>query len=342
MAGSLPLAAVLGCSGPSLTGAERDFFRDADPLGFILFARNCKNPRQVRALVDSLRACVGRADAPVLIDQEGGRVARLGPPHWRAAPAMARFGEMARHSSIKATEAAWLNARLIAADLHDLGITVDCAPVLDVPHAGAHDVIGDRAPGTSADIAMMVGGAFADGLLEGGVLPVIKHIPGHGRAAADSHHALPVVRTPVTELASTDFSPFRALSDLPWAMTAHVLFTALDDRRPATTSRAVVDTVIRHHIGFDGVLITDDLSMKALSGTLAERTEAALEAGCDVVLHCNADMAEMREVAAACRPLAARARERLDRGEAMRRAAAPLDRAMATARLAELFEEQAA
>lgn len=342
MAGPLPLAAVLGCSGTALTGAERDFFRDADPLGFILFARNCKNPHQVRTLVDSLRECVGRADAPILIDQEGGRVARLGPPHWRAAPPMARFGELARRSSIKATEAAWLNARLIAADLRDLGITVDCAPVLDVLHPGAHDVIGDRAPGTSADIVMMVGGAFADGLLEGGVLPVIKHIPGHGRATVDSHHTLPVVRTSVSELASTDFSPFRALSDLPWAMTAHVLYTALDDGEPATTSRVVVDTVIRNHIGFDGVLITDDLSMKALSGTLAERTEAAFKAGCDVVLHCSGDMAEMREVAGACRPLTARAGERVDRGEAMRRNAAPLDWAVASARLSELFEDQAA
>jgi beta-N-acetylhexosaminidase len=342
MARRFPLAAVLGCSGTVPSCAERDFYRDADPLGFILFARNCENPDQVRALVDSLRECVGRADAPVLIDQEGGRVARLGPPHWRAAPAMARFGELARRSSVRATEAAWLNARLIAADLHDLGITVDCAPVLDVPHAGAHDIIGDRAPGTSADIAMLVGGAFADGLLEGGVLPVIKHIPGHGRATADSHQSLPVVKTPVTELASTDFSPFRALADLPWAMTAHVLYTALDDQEPATTSRAVVEAVIRDHIGFDGVLMTDDLSMQALSGSLAERTKAALDAGCDLVLHCNGDMDEMKQVAGACRRLTAKAHERVERGEAMRRTAAPLDRNMALARLAELFEDRAA
>lgn len=342
MAKRLPLAVVLGCSGTKLTKAERDFFKDADPLGFILFSRNCENPDQVRSLVESMRKCVGRADAPVLIDQEGGRVARLGPPHWRVAPAMTRFGELARRSSVRATEAAWLNARLIAADLHELGITVNCAPVLDVPHAGAHDIIGDRAPGTSADIAMLVGGAFADGLLEGGVLPVIKHIPGHGRASADSHQSLPVVKTPVTELASTDFSPFRALSDLPWAMTAHVLYTALDDQEPATTSRSVIEAVIRDHIGFDGVLITDDLSMQALSGSLADRAKAALNAGCDVVLHCNGDMAEMQEVVGACRRLSLKAQARIERGEAMRRTAAPLDRKMAQARLAELFEDRAA
>jgi beta-N-acetylhexosaminidase len=255
---------------------------------------------------------------------------------------MARFGELARRSSVRATEAAWINARLIAAELHELGVTVNCAPVLDVPHAGAHDIIGDRACGTSADITMLVGGAFADGLLEGGILPVMKHIPGHGRATADSHQALPVVKTPVSELASTDFSPFRALSDLPWAMTAHVLYTALDDQDPATTSKALVETVIRDHIGFDGVLITDDLSMQALSGSLAERTKAALKAGCDVVLHCNGDMEEMREVAGACGQLTAKAQQRIERGEAMRRATVPLERDMAVARLAELFEDQAA
>lgn len=342
MARNLPLATVLGCSGPTLTADERDFFRDADPLGFILFGRNCKNPKQVRTLVDNLRKAVRREDAPVLIDQEGGRVARLAPPHWHAAPPMARFGELARRSSAKATEAVWLNARLIAADLHDLGITVDCAPVLDVPHRDAHEVIGDRAAGTSADIVMLVGGAFADGLMEGGVLPVIKHMPGHGRATADSHHGLPVVSTPVTELASTDFPPFRALADLPWGMTAHVLYTALDEFEPATMSESIIKTVIRDHIGFDGVLITDDLSMKALSGSLASRVKTALKAGCDVVLHCNGDMEEMQEVVDACRSLSLKSQGRIERAEAMRRAAAPLDRKMASARLAELFEDQAA
>lgn len=338
----LPLAAVFGCSGPKLTKAEKDFFADADPLGFILFARNCDSPKQVRALIDSLRACIGRDDAPVLIDQEGGRVVRLRPPHWRAAPAMAKFGELARRSSVRATEAAWLNARLIAADLHDLGITVNCAPVLDVPQAGASDVIGDRACATSPDLAMLIGGAFADGLMEGGVLPVMKHVPGHGRATADSHEALPVVDTPLSQLASTDFSPFRALRDLPWAMTAHVLYRALDEKMPATTSSAIVESVIRDHIGFDGVLITDDLSMKALDGTVAERTKAALKAGCDVVLHCNGDMAEMQAVAGACRRLSAKAGERVERGESMRRAAAPLDHALISARLAELLEARPA
>lgn len=338
MAKRFPLSAVFGCSGSVLSDAERDFFADADPLGFILFGRNCESPNQIRALVDSLRSCVGRADAPVLIDQEGGRVARLRPPHWRAAPAMARFGELARKSSVRATEAAWLNARLLAADLHDLGITVNCAPVLDVPQAGAHDIIGDRACATSPDLVMLIGGAFADGLMEGGVLPVMKHIPGHGRAVADSHESLPVVETPLSQLASVDFSPFRALRDLPWAMTAHVLYRGLDEKNPATISSAIIETVIRDHIGFDGVLITDDLSMKALSGTVGSRTKAALKAGCDLVLHCNADMAEMQAVAGACHRLSAKTRERIERGESMRRAATPIDRPTVSARLAELIE----
>ena len=342
MAKHLPLSVVFGCSGPVLTDTERDFFADSDPLGFILFGRNCESPNQVRALVDSLRSCVGRADAPVLIDQEGGRVARLRPPHWRSAPPMARFGELARKSSVKATEAAWLNARLLAADLYDLGITVNCAPVLDVPPAGGNDFIGDRACATSPDLAMLIGGAFADGLMEGGVLPVMKHVPGHGRAVADSHEALPVIETPLSQLASMDFTPFRALRDLPWAMTAHVLYRTLDEKNPATTSSAIIESVIRDHIGFDGVLITDDLSMKALSGTMGSRTKAALKAGCDLVLHCNADMTEMKAVAGACRKLSAKTHERVERGEAMRRAAAPLDRPTVSARLAELLEARPA
>ncbi len=341
MTATPPLAAIFGCSGTHLTGEERAFFHDADPLGFILFARNCETPDQVRALVDGMRDCIGRADAPVLIDQEGGRVARLKPPYWYGAPPAATFGRLTLSNPKRGLEAARLNARLIAADLHALGITVDCAPVLDVPRPGAHDIIGDRAAGPSADLAIMVGRVIAEGLLEGGVLPVIKHIPGHGRARVDSHENLPVVDTDPEELAAEDFSPFRALKDMPWAMTAHVVYTAFDDEKPATTSHAVVEGVIRDHIGFDGLLVTDDLSMKALSGTPGQRTKRALHAGCDVVLHCNGNDAEMVDIARACAPLSDKALERLARAEAMRRHPDELDRDAARERLDVLMKRKA-
>ena len=294
---SAPTAAIYGCAGRALDADERAFFRAADPLGFILFARNCVDPGQLGALVASFRDAVGRADAPVLIDQEGGRVARLGPPHWRRPPAAARFAALARRDIEAAERAAWLNARLIAAELRALGITVDCTPVLDVPAPDGHEIIGDRAYGAEPGQIARLGRAVIDGLLAGGVAPVVKHIPGHGRARADSHHALPVVKASADELGAVDFAPFAACADAPFAMTAHVTYAALDASAPATFSNIVIGETIRNTIGFTGVLMSDDLSMGALDGAVGSRATRALEAGCDLVLHCNADAGEMAEIA---------------------------------------------
>ncbi len=310
-------ALIVGCAGLRLEADERAFLRDADPWGLILFRRNCADPDQVRALVAEFRSAVGRDDAPVLIDQEGGRVQRLGPPHWPKYPAARAFATLAANDPLAARELARLGARLIAYDLKGLGITVDCLPVLDVPVSGAHDIIGDRAYGTAPDQVARLGRAAAEGLLAGGVLPVIKHIPGHGRAAADSHADLPVVAATREELEATDFLPFRTLTDMPLAMTAHVVYTAIDPRRPATTSRTVMREVVRGVIGYRGLVMTDDLSMNALKGTLGERARASIRAGCDVVLHCNGTVAEMTEVAAETPKLV---------GKAARRAEAALDR----------------
>lgn len=309
-------AAIFGCGGTRLAAEERAFFRSAAPLGFILFARNVESPEQVRGLTDELRDCVGRADAPVLIDQEGGRVARLRPPHWRAAPAAARLGALALHDRAAGIEAARLNGRLLAAELHALGITVDCVPVLDLRIPGAHAVIGDRAFGADPDLVAALGRATAQGLLAGGVLPVIKHIPGHGRAEADSHLALPVVKASRAELEASDFRPFRALADMPWAMAAHVLYSAIDPDRPASISSVVVTEIIRGSIGFDGVLICDDLSMAALTGDLGTRARAVFGAGCDIVLHCNGNLDEMRAVAAETPALAGESAGRVARAAA--------------------------
>jgi beta-N-acetylhexosaminidase len=309
-----PRAAILGLAGPSLAEEERRFFADADPLGFILFKRNCETPAQLKRLVADLRAAIGRDDAPVLIDQEGGRVARLGAPHWRQPPAAATFVALAEEDLALGGEAARLNARLMAADLAAAGINVDCAPVLDLPVAGAHDVIGQRAHGRTPDMAATLGRAVCEGLLEGGVLPIIKHIPGHGRATVDTHLALPVVSTGEAELRRTDFAPFVALNDMPWAMTAHVVYAAIDPTAPATTSPLVIERVIRGFIGFDGVLASDDLSMQALNGTVAERATAALAAGCDLALHCNGKLDEMRSVMAVAPRLTDAALARLERG----------------------------
>jgi beta-N-acetylhexosaminidase len=333
-----PRAAILGLEGPRLKPEERRFFADSQPLGFILFKRNCENPAQLKELVGELRAAVGRQDCPVLIDQEGGRVARLGPPNWRQPPAAITFARLAERDLDLGGEAARLNARLMAADLADAGITVDCAPVLDIPVPGAHDVIGDRAHGSAPGLVATLGRAVCEGLLEGGVLPVVKHIPGHGRAAADTHVALPVVTASEAELQRTDFAPFRALNDMPWAMTGHVVYAAIDAAAPATTSRGVIERVVRGHIGFRGLLVSDDLSMNALEGTVAERARAALDAGCDVVLHCNGRMDEMAAVAGATPPLGEAGMARWERGESLRHAPAAFDRAKAASRLAELLE----
>ena len=310
-------AAILGCSGLSLSREEEAFFRDVQPWGFILFARNVEAPDQVRRLVDQLRATVDRPDAPVLIDQEGGRVQRLGPPHWRRYPPGRAYGELASNDPLLRREITRLGARLLAHDLAALGINVDCVPVLDVPVAGAHDVIGDRAYAKTPEGVALLGRAACEGLIAGGVLPVIKHIPGHGRAMADSHHDLPVVDTAYDELDAWDFAPFKMLSDMPMAMTAHVVYSAVDAKRPATTSKKAMRQVIRGAIGFDGLVMSDDLSMKALGGEFADRARDSLAAGCDVVLHCNGDMAEMKAVLAGTKALS---------GQALRRAKAALGR----------------
>lgn len=290
-------AVIFGCSGVELTAAEQAFFREAAPWGFILFARNCSTPEQVRTLTTALRACVDRADVPVLIDQEGGRVQRLRGGPWRSRPAAAAFGEMCRRDMRAACDLAYDNARLMAAELLDLGINVDCVPCLDLPVEGAHDVIGDRAFSRDPGTVAALGRAVVEGMLDSGVLPVIKHIPGHGRARSDSHAELPTVDAPRGELETRDFVPFRALAKVPLAMSAHVVYTDIDASAPATTSRRVIDDVVRGSVGFDGLLMTDDLGMRALSGSMAERAQAAIGAGCDVILHCNGQLDEMREVA---------------------------------------------
>ena len=334
-AGKRPRAIVLGCAGERLSADERRFFVAADPFGFILFRRNCRTRDQLRALVAELRAAVGRAEAPVLIDQEGGRVARLATPEWRAYPAA---GQIAALPDPIACEAARLSARLIADDLARVGITVDCAPVLDLPARDADPVIGDRAWGTEPARVVRLARAFCEGLLAGGVLPVIKHIPGHGRAGVDSHRALPRVEPERAVLSNTDFAPFCALSAMPWAMTAHIVYAAIDDTAPATQSREVIDGVIRGEIGFGGVLLSDDISMSALEGGFAERTRRALAAGCDLVLHCNGAMAEMGEIAEAAPPISLATRVRIDRGEELRRRwREDIDRRAAGMRFAELM-----
>jgi beta-N-acetylhexosaminidase len=332
-----PLACVFGCAGTLLDGEEESFFRDADPLGFILFQRNCVSPAQVRALVQDLRACVGRADAPVLIDQEGGRVARLKPPAWRAAPPAARIGERARRDMNGAIECARINARLIAEDLAALGINANCAPVLDLRLPITHQAIGDRAFSDDPAIVAALGRAACEGFLAGGVVPVLKHMPGHGRATADSHLELPRVDAPLAELRGADFMPFKALSDMPWGMTAHLLFSALDAEQPATTSPRVIADIIRGEIGFDGLLFSDDLSMQALAGSLRDRAGRALAAGCDVALHCNGRMAEMLQVAEAAASLSAAASRRVARGLDAAKAPERIDVAAARARFDSLM-----
>jgi beta-N-acetylhexosaminidase len=299
--------------GLELTAEEHAFFRDANPWGFILFRRNCDTPEQVRKLTASLRDCVGRSHAPILIDQEGGRVQRLQGEHWRKRPPAASFGAINRQNPAAARDLTYDNARVMAAELKDLGINVDCVPCIDVPAEGSHDIIGDRAFARDPWVVASLGQSVIDGMLDGGVLPVIKHMPGHGRAKADSHLELPVVDTKRAELERTDFTPFRALAHAPLAMTAHVVYTDIDPSAPATASKRVIDEVIRGHIGFDGALMTDDICMKALKGTFTDRVRASLAAGCDLILHCLRDMDEMREVAAATPILSGKALARCER-----------------------------
>ena len=313
-----PRAVVFGCAGPVLSAAERDFFAAARPLGFILFRRNVETPEQVTRLTADLRRAVGRSHAPVLVDQEGGRVARLRPPHWPEFPAARVFGEVWTRDPERAVEAVRANSRLLAATLLPLGITVDCMPVLDVPSPGSHDVIGDRAYSTDPMAVAQLGLAAAEGLLEGGVLPVVKHLPGHGRAGVDSHLELPTVAASEADLMARDFAPFRALRYMPLGMTAHVRYLALDAARPATLSSTVLGEFVRDRIGFAGLLFTDDLSMQALPGSIEDRAEAAIAAGCDVALHCNGDLGEMERVARAVPAMGRHAHRRWQIAEGMR------------------------
>ena len=289
----MPGAVIFGCSGAALTAAEATFFRDADPLGFILFARNIENPEQVRALIASLRKAVGRSDAPVLIDQEGGRVARLKAPHWPVFTAAQEFGRLAERDTSAAAEACKLNASLIGFELNQLGIDVNCAPVLDLPVPGAHAAIGSRALGQDPQIVALLGRAACDGLMHAGVMPVIKHMPGQGRATVDSHEHLPVVTEDIATLDQLDFAPFRALADMPWGMVAHVVYSAIDAGRCASTSSVIVGDIIRSRIGFTGILIADDIGMHALAGTVRERAAATLSSGIDLTLHCSGNRKEM-------------------------------------------------
>lgn len=292
-----PRALILGCAGTDLSDAERAFFRDADPLGFILFARNCESGSQIRALVADLRTAVGREDAPVLIDQEGGRVARLPAPEWVRPPAQGAIGALdATRGPVAGNRAAWLHGALIGHDLAALGISIDCSPVLDLQFPGQSTVVGDRAFSADPETVTRLGRAVMDGLQAAGVVPAIKHLPGHGRATADSHLSLPVVSAGLEELRATDFVPFRALRDATVGLTAHIRFPAIDDANPATQSATVIRDIIRGEIGFGGLLLSDDLSMAALEGGLDARAEKALAAGCDIALHCNGNREEMERV----------------------------------------------
>ncbi len=330
-------AVIFGCSGLELTPAEAAFFAAERPWGFILFRRNIGSPDQVRALVQALREAVDDPRAPILIDQEGGRVQRLGPPHWPRYPTGRAYADYAANDPITGQALARLGGRLMAADLNALGINVDCVPVVDVPQPGAHDVIGDRAYGATVESVTRLGRAVAEGMLAGGVLPVIKHIPGHGRALSDSHLALPVVDASLDALEATDFRPFEALSDMPMAMTAHVVYRAIDRRRPATTSRKVI-RLIRERLGFCGLIMTDAIEMQALSGSLAERAHASLKAGCDVVLHCSGRLDDMTLVAAGVGRLTGASARRAEVAMArIARRPEPLDEGEARARFAEAF-----
>lgn len=324
-------AFISGCSGQVLSDDERRFFEATKPWGLIVFRRNCASPDQIKALATEFRAIVGRRNAPVFVDQEGGRVQRLGPPanHWRKYPPASRYGELYRSDALAAVRTARNVGRLMAEDLIQAGINADCLPVLDVPQPDGHDIIGDRAYAREVAQIIVLARAHMTGLMEGGVLPVIKHIPGHGRAKADSHLELPIVNAKRAELEAVDFPPFAAMADAPMAMTAHVVYSAFDKEAPATLSKKVIRTVIRKTIGFRGLLMSDDLSMNALKGSLGERASRALEAGCDILLHCNGQLPEMEQVAAAAGLLKGKALSRARR--AMKAVSRPqaYDKAMA-------------
>src|ERR1051326_3438468 len=334
-----PRAFIVGLAGPPLAAEERSFLGSAQPWGVILFARNIGTPDQVRGLIGDIRQALGRADAPVLIDQEGGRVQRLAPPHWPQYPAGAAYGRLDERRPALGVGAARLGARLIAADLAALGISVDCLPLADLPVPGADSVIGERAYGNNLEQVVAIGANLGEALRDGGVVPVLKHIPGHGRAGVDSHHKLPVVTTDRPTLEATDFAAFRRLARLPLAMTAHVVFTAIDPVAPATISATMVREVIRGSIGFDGLLMTDDISMEALDGSFGERSAAAMSAGCDVVLHCNGRLDEMQAGRAAVPVLERDARRRAEAALSWSGPARPFDAAAARAEFSTMLAE---
>jgi beta-N-acetylhexosaminidase len=329
-------AFISGCAGPQLTEDETAFFRDTQPWGLIIFKRNVESPDQLRRLTTSFREIVGRRNAPVLVDQEGGRVQRMAPPHWPKYPAARRYGERYEIDPLGALRAARLISRLMAEDLVAVGINVDCLPVLDVPVEDSHQVIGDRAYAEVPERVSILARAAMVGLLSGGVLPVIKHMPGHGRAMSDSHQALPVVGAGKNDLQATDFAAFAAFADAAMAMTGHVVYDAFDRDHPATQSSKII-RIIRKQIGFDGLLMTDDLSMKALSGGMAERVGRAIEAGCDMMLHCNGELPEMRAVAEAAGELKGRAMRRAKAALKQLRKPAKFDRKQALKELEQLL-----
>jgi beta-N-acetylhexosaminidase len=326
-------AFITGTSGTTLTADERAFIAAERPWGFILFRRNIDDPAQVTALVREMREAARAPDAPVLVDQEGGQVQRFRPPHWPNYPAGAIFGRLYDIDSKIGLQAARLSARLIADDLLPMGVTVDCLPLADVPVPGADAVIGDRAYGDEPGKVAAIARAVAEGLERGGILPVLKHIPGHGRATADSHLALPTVNTPREELERTDFAAFKPLADLPMAMTAHVVFSAIDPAQPTTTSATMIERVIRGLIGFQGLLMSDDVGMNALAGSIGERSRALIAAGCDMILHCSGKLEEMREIAREAPELSGKALMRAQRALASRKPPQPFDRAAAKAEL---------
>jgi beta-N-acetylhexosaminidase len=334
-------AFITGLAGQVLTADERSFLCESRPWGLILFKRNIEDKAQVSALVDDCREALGNPNVPVLVDQEGGRVQRMGPPHWPKYPPGAAYGAVYDTDVGAGLRMSWLGGRLLAHDLTEVGINVDCLPLADVPIPGSDNVIGDRAYGTTPDKVAAIAAAVAEGLQDGGVLPVLKHIPGHGRANADSHQRLPVVQAPRAELEATDFAAFRLLKSLPLGMTAHVVFTACDPVLPVTTSATMIREVIRGFIGFDGLLMSDDISMGALSGSIGERSRAAIAAGCDVVLHCNGRLDEMQAVSAQTPELAGDAARRAAAALAGRRKPSALDLAAARREFADLMGARA-
>jgi beta-N-acetylhexosaminidase len=312
-------AIIFGCAGPVLSNQERELFQRYQPLGFILFERNCQTPTQVQQLVHDLKSCVDHAWVPILIDQEGGRVTRLKPPHWRQYPPAALFGEIAQNDLDLAKWCVKANAILIGHELKELGININCAPVLDLPVPKAHPIISDRAFSDSIEIAAELAESYLQGLKESGIIGVIKHLPGHGRALADSHESLPIITSPQESLIESDFLPFKKVCQvmgehhhlIPWGMTAHIVYQQFDPDRPATYSSLVIQTIIRDHIGFQGCLLSDCITMKALTGTWQERVDRTLKGGCDVVLHCSGHFQDMLEVAAAAPTLSTEANKRI-------------------------------